>query len=158
MELLEVPAIVGPPLMFALTDEAFNDVAQGNTRFRIVATELMKAIEDTCVGHRLAAWSLEGRFGYDKCLVHQDILIGGVESGEDLESRLGCEGEWGPITCPGKVASTRLVVVAMSALLVITEGMLVAIIPFFIAGYLGCLGWEQNAEVGLGQVLKQVEN
>ncbi|CAL9018235.1 unnamed protein product [Prunus brigantina] len=60
-----------------------------NTRFGIVATELMKATEDTCVRHRLAAWSPGGRLGYDRRLVHQDILVGSVQGGEDLELRLG---------------------------------------------------------------------
>ncbi|CAL9006577.1 unnamed protein product [Prunus brigantina] len=60
-----------------------------NTRFSIVATELMKATEDTGVRHRLAIWSPRGRLGYDRCLVHQDILVGSVQGGEDLEPRLG---------------------------------------------------------------------
>ncbi|CAL9019061.1 unnamed protein product [Prunus brigantina] len=47
-------------------DKAFNDVAQGNTRFSIVATELMKATEDTRVRDRLAAWSPGGRLGVVK--------------------------------------------------------------------------------------------
>ncbi|CAL9019062.1 unnamed protein product [Prunus brigantina] len=60
-------------------DKAFNDVAQGNTRFS------------------------------------------GVEGGEDLKPRLGCEGEWSPITYLGRVAPAGLVVVAMSTPLAIAE-------------------------------------
>ncbi|CAL8162609.1 unnamed protein product [Prunus armeniaca] len=41
----------------------FNDVAQGNTRFGIMATELMKMAEDTCVWHRLVGRSLGGSLG-----------------------------------------------------------------------------------------------
>ena len=40
------------------------------TRFGIVATELMKATEDSCVRHRLAAWFPGWRLRYDRCLVH----------------------------------------------------------------------------------------
>ncbi|CAL9004515.1 unnamed protein product [Prunus brigantina] len=64
-------------------------LAEGNTRFSNVAAELMKATEDTGVRHMLAAWSLRRRLGYDRCLVHQDILIGSVQGGEDFEPRLG---------------------------------------------------------------------
>ncbi|CAL2234267.1 unnamed protein product [Prunus armeniaca] len=115
---------------------AFNDVAQCNTRFGIVTTELMKATEDTRVGNRLATLSPGGRLGYDRCLVHQDILVGG----EDLEPRFGCEREWRPITCPGRVVSTRLVVVVMSATLAIAEGILLAIFSFWVWGTLGTWG------------------
>ncbi|CAL2270947.1 unnamed protein product [Prunus armeniaca] len=104
-------------------NKSFNDVAQGNTRFGIVAVELMETAEDTCVWHRLVGRSPKGRLGYDRCLMYQDILIGGVEGGEDLKPRLGCEGEWGPITCPRRVASIDLVVVAMSVMLATAEGM-----------------------------------
>ncbi|CAL8168556.1 unnamed protein product [Prunus armeniaca] len=74
---------------FPLTNKSFNDVAQGNTRFGVVSTELMKATKDTRVGHGLAAWSPGGRLGYDRCLVHHDILVCSVQGGEHLEPRLG---------------------------------------------------------------------
>ncbi|CAL8116904.1 unnamed protein product [Prunus armeniaca] len=67
----------------------------------------MEMAEDTCVWHRLVGQSPRGRPG--------------VQGGEDLEPRLGYEGEWGPITCPGRVASTWLVVVAIFATLVVAE-------------------------------------
>ncbi|CAL2229512.1 unnamed protein product [Prunus armeniaca] len=113
-----------------------------------MATGLMKATEDTCVWHRLAGRSPRGMLGYHWCLVHQDILIGGVKGGEDLEPRLGCEEEWGQITCPRRVASAGLLVVAMSATLATIEGMLVAILPLWV-GYPGYLGQEKNSEAGL---------
>ncbi|CAL2239188.1 unnamed protein product [Prunus armeniaca] len=68
----------------------------------------MEMAEDTCVWHRLVGQSPRGRPG--------------VQGGEDLEPRLGYEGEWGPITCPGRVASTWLVVVAIFVTLVVAEG------------------------------------
>ncbi|CAL2265635.1 unnamed protein product [Prunus armeniaca] len=108
-------------IQLPFTNKSFNDVAQGNTRFGIMATELMKMAEDTYVWHRLVGRSPGGRLGYDRCLMHQDILIGSVQGGEDLKPRLGCEGEWGMITCPRRVASAGLVVVAMFALLATAE-------------------------------------
>ncbi|CAL9011685.1 unnamed protein product [Prunus brigantina] len=37
----------------------------------------------------LAARSPRGRLGYDRCLVHQEILVGSVQGGEHLEPWLG---------------------------------------------------------------------
>ncbi|CAL9001540.1 unnamed protein product [Prunus brigantina] len=54
----------------------------------------MKATEDTRVGHGLAAWPPGGGLGYDGCLVHQDILVGSVQGGEDLKPRLGYPSFW----------------------------------------------------------------
>ncbi|CAL2239030.1 unnamed protein product [Prunus armeniaca] len=54
----------------------------------------MKATKDTRVGHGLAAWSPGGRLGYYRCLVHQDIFVGGVQGGENLEPGLGCAGSY----------------------------------------------------------------
>ena len=76
-------------IQLPFANKSLNDVAQGNTRFSIVAAELMKATEDPGVRHRLVAWSPRGRLGYDRCLVHQEILVGSVQGGEHLEPRLG---------------------------------------------------------------------
>ncbi|CAL2246900.1 unnamed protein product [Prunus armeniaca] len=57
-------------IQLPFTNKSFNDVAQGNTRFGIVVTELMKMAKDTCVWHRLVGRSPWGRLKYYGCLVH----------------------------------------------------------------------------------------
>ena len=121
-------------------DEPFNYVAQRNTRLGVMAAELMKAAEDPRVWHRLVGWSPGGWLGDDGGFTHQDVLIGGVEGRKNLEPGPGCEGKRGPITSLRRVASARVVVVAMSATFVIAEGMLVAILPFWLLGTLGTWG------------------
>ena len=128
-------------VQLSLTDEPFNYVAQRNTRFGVMAAELMKAAEDPRVWHRLVGWSPRGWLGDDGGFTHQDVLIGGVEDGKNFEPGPGCEGKWGPITSLGRVASVRVVVVAMSATFVIAEGMLVDILPFWLLVTLGTRGW-----------------
>ncbi|CAL8168083.1 unnamed protein product [Prunus armeniaca] len=57
-------------IQLPLTNKSFNDVSQDNTRFGIMAAELMKMAEDTCVWHRLVGRSPGGRLRYHGCLVH----------------------------------------------------------------------------------------
>ncbi|KAL6286170.1 hypothetical protein ACE6H2_010560 [Prunus campanulata] len=101
-----------------------------------MATELVKTAEDTYVWHMLVGWSPGMGLRYDGCLLHEDILIGGVQGGEHFEPGLGSEREWSTISCPWRVASAGLVVVAVSATLPIAEGVLVAILPLGVLGTL----------------------
>ncbi|CAL9031391.1 unnamed protein product [Prunus brigantina] len=62
-----------------------------NTRFSIVAAELMKATEDPGVRHRLAAWSPRGRLGYDRYLGSYPSFWGAGHPGRMLRwGRGGC--------------------------------------------------------------------
>ena len=115
-----------------------------------MAAELVKTAEDPSVWHRLVGWSPRGWLGDDGSFTHQDVLICGVEGREHLEPGPGCEGERGPIIGLGRVASARLVVVAMSATLVIAEGMLVAILPLMLLVVLGTRGRGRMLRWGWG--------
>ena len=115
-----------------------------------MAAELVKTAEDPSVWHRLVGRSPGGWLGDDGGLTHQDVLISGVEGRENLEPGPGCEGKRGPVTGLSRVSSARVVVVAMSATLVIAEGMLVAILPLMLLVVLGTRGRGRMLRWGWG--------
>ncbi|CAL9021049.1 unnamed protein product [Prunus brigantina] len=100
-------------------------VMGAHPNFSVFGRRPCSVLKTLCAGwemvHILVQLALTDEAFYNAC-----CLISGGEAwgGEDLKPRLGCEGEWSPIICPRRVAPVGLVVVAMSALLAIAEGML----------------------------------
>ncbi|CAL2257473.1 unnamed protein product [Prunus armeniaca] len=101
-------------------NEGFNVIAQGDTRFDIMAVERMKSVKDTSVRHMLVDGPSGRRFRDDGCFINQHLLIGGIQCGEDLKLWLRLKEERGAIICLLRV-TTKTIVVEALALFTIAE-------------------------------------
>lgn len=76
-----------------------------------MVVELVKMAEDTRVRRRLGGRSSGRGFGYNGCLVDQDIFISRVQCGEHLKPGLRLEEEQGTIVCLWGVVAAELMMV-----------------------------------------------
>lgn len=70
-------------------NEGFNVIAQGDTRFGIMAVERMESVKDTSVHHGLVGGPSGRRFRDDGCFINQHLLIGGIQRVKTSNHGLG---------------------------------------------------------------------